>query len=71
MNDIYIRLIKLPSSVRGFTAPDADGNYNVYINEGLTPEQARKTYRHELKHIRQGDIESPEESGNIELEGHK
>ena len=71
MNDIYIRLIKLPSSVRGFTAPDADGNYNVYINEGLTPEQARKTYRHELKHIRQGDIESSEESGGIECKGHK
>lgn len=55
---VIVRLIKLPHTIRAFTAVDPDGNENVYINESLTATEQRKALRHEMRHISQGDTES-------------
>ncbi len=55
---IYIREIELPMSVRGYTAPDPDGNYNIYINIDLSEEIKSKALQHELTHILGGHLES-------------
>ena len=31
MDDVIVRYINLPMTVRGITAVDEDGNFNVYI----------------------------------------
>ena len=56
MEDIIIRLIPLPVHVRAFTMPDAQGDYNVYINVLLSTEQQNISLQHELRHIRRGDF---------------
>jgi len=56
MNDIYVRLINLPSSIKGVTVLDENDDYNIYINQKLTPEQQRKVYEHEKNHIDNGDF---------------
>ena len=33
MGEIFTRLIKLPPRIKGYTAIDDDGNYNIYLNE--------------------------------------
>lgn len=51
MGLIFIRGLKLPETVMGVTVPDQDGNFNVYINIGLSEEERQKTADHELRHI--------------------
>lgn len=67
---VIIRLLKLPASIRGFTAVDPDGNENVYINEQLSAPEQKKTLQHELEHIRQGDFESNAPAGLLETARH-
>lgn len=56
MNEIIIRLISMPVGVRAFTLPDADGNYNIYINSRLSAEQQRRSLHHEKMHIQRDDF---------------
>ncbi len=56
MTEIIVRKIPLPATVRAFTMPDAQGDYNVYINSALSEEQQRRSLLHELTHIRRDDF---------------
>lgn len=56
MERIFTRLIDLPLTIRGYTSLDPDGNYNIYLNSRLSLEQQRKTYKHELTHIKRNDF---------------
>lgn len=55
MEEIFTRLIRLPNRIKGYTAIDDDGNYNIYLNKNLSSEQQRLTYLHEMTHIKRGD----------------
>ncbi|MBQ2758167.1 MAG: hypothetical protein IJE93_00190 [Clostridia bacterium] len=56
MENIIIRTIPLPSSVRAFTVADESGDYNIYINSLLSFEQQIKSLEHEAVHIENGDF---------------
>lgn len=56
MNEVIIRLMPLPVGVRAFTIPDAEGDYNVYLNCRLSLEQQRRSLRHEQMHIARDDF---------------
>lgn len=56
MNEIFIRKLELPLSVRAFTLPDAQGDYNIYVNCALSEEQQKQSVQHETTHIRRGDF---------------
>ena len=47
---------KLTGKVRGFCTLGADYEPIIVLNEDMSPEQKRKTYRHELDHIRKGEM---------------
>ena len=49
-------LVNLPTSVRGFCYHDDDGEEYVVLNARLTREANRKTFDHERRHIRRGDL---------------
>lgn len=57
MVNAFVYLVDLPSKVKGFTVPDVNDDYTVYINKHLCYEQMLKTYWHELNHIFNGDFE--------------
>ena len=57
MDENYIRIIDLPSTVHGVTVRDEDGNYNIYINSSLSADARKRAIEHELKHISRGDFE--------------
>ena len=72
MNEnIIVRYIPLPVSVRAFTIPDASGDYNIYINDALSAEQQRKSYEHEALHIKNGDFFRDEDAVEIEKKTRK
>lgn len=54
MEDIFIRPIYLPACVRGITAIDENGDYNVYVNSSLPPDLQEQAVKHELFHIKSG-----------------
>lgn len=57
MDDVFIRYIRLPSTVQAVTVPDENADYNIYVNKNLCFNQVEKAIEHELEHIRNGDFE--------------
>lgn len=51
MNQVFIRGIALPGSVRGVTVFAPDDDFIVFINTNLCPETQSKAITHELRHI--------------------
>ena len=58
MNEIYVRLLALPMTIRGVTVTDDEGDYNIYINSSLTPDQHKLVLKHEMTHIERNDFDS-------------
>ena len=59
LNDnIIVRLVDLPISVKGVTIPHSDGTYNIYINAKYDKSAQNKCLRHELRHIENFDFEN-------------
>lgn len=55
-NEIRTILQDLPTSVKGFVYVDSTASYVIVLNSRMPKEIQRKTYRHELKHIRKGEV---------------
>ena len=56
MNDnIPVVLIDLPTHIRGFVTLGSDYNPVIVLNSRLSVEQQKRTFRHELDHIENGD----------------
>jgi len=53
---IPVILKKLTGNVRGFCCLGSDFEPIIVINDDLSPEEKRKTYDHEMEHIRKGEI---------------
>ncbi len=68
MNDIIIRLIPMPSRLKGLVKEDPDGDYNIYIREQDPIETQRETLLHELEHIRLGHLDGLKEVELCEAE---
>lgn len=66
MNDIFIRLVNLPSTVKGITVTDGNDDYNIYINAKLSPDEQEKVLEHEKRHIENNDFSSLEDIEAIE-----
>ena len=65
-DDVIVRYINLPVSVRGIITVDEEGNYNVYINAKLSSDRQRIALEHELTHVNRGDFDSFDDIENIE-----
>ena len=60
MSDVQIVLKDLPVEVRGFICLGSDYEPVIVINSRMSREQQQKTYRHELLHLRRGDMYNEE-----------
>lgn len=54
---IYEHLIELPSSIKGFSRMDANGDFHIYYNSACISEE---TFRHEMRHIQNNDWGYPD-----------
>lgn len=59
MEEDRVILQDLPTSVRGFVFHSDDGDPVIVVNSRLTREQNRRTYAHEKRHIRKGEMFEP------------
>lgn len=63
---IYIREMKMPLTIRAFTVPDENGDFNIYINSDLSDEAKEEALKHEKLHIENNDFSSDELARKIE-----
>lgn len=66
MKEIVVRLMPLPAHIRAFTLQDAQGDYNVYINDAMTREQRLRSFAHEKRHIDNDDFSKDRRATEIE-----
>lgn len=66
MDEVFVRLIKLPSTVYGVTVKDENGDFNVYINSNLSAPARDRALKHEMKHIERGDFYSDTDIEQLE-----
>jgi len=66
--DIAVRIVNLPHTVKGFVSPSPDGTYNIYLNARCSYEHQRKTLKHELDHLQNDDFETDKPVAEIEEE---
>jgi hypothetical protein len=57
MDNVYLRFVSLPPTIKGLTVQDEAGDYNVYINSRLTHEANQQTLQHEIQHINTNDFQ--------------
>jgi Zn-dependent peptidase ImmA (M78 family) len=57
--EVPVTLMSLPTGCRGFCCLGPDAEPMIVINKNLPYEMQRKTYRHEMKHIRSGEMFDP------------
>ena len=59
-NERHVKLMDLPTSVRGYCYHDDDGEEYIILNARLTREANMKTYKHERRHILRGELYNPD-----------
>ena len=68
-DNVFVRFMHLPETVHGFSRKNPDDSYTIVLNTSNSDEQNKKTFEHELFHIRNNDFEK-EDTEVIELEAH-
>ena len=66
MDNVYLRYISLPPTIKGLTVQDEAGNYNIYVNSRLTYEANQETLQHEIQHITSNDFTKLSHIRNLE-----
>lgn len=56
LEQIPVVLLNLPTRIRGFCCLGSDYQPCIVLNARLPQEQRLRTYRHELEHIRKGEM---------------
>lgn len=69
MDDIYVYLVDLPSSVPEMIAP-CFGGYTIYLNARLSYQDRVRAYLHALEHVERNDWEKNNVQ-DIEKDAHK
>jgi len=71
MVNITTVLIDMPVTVKSFVRENPDDSATIVLNARLSAEDRLEHYKHELDHIKNGDIGSEEAAGLIETRAHK
>lgn len=57
MNNYRVEYYDLPVSVKAFTVKSSDDTFIIFINSRLSYEQQQKSFKHELRHIKNDDFQ--------------
>ena len=54
---IRTKTYPLPATVKAVCVQDPCGDYDIVVNEKLSPDAKIRAFEHEMKHIESGDFE--------------
>ena len=58
MNDVTVIIQDLPTTVKGFVFIDCNSCPCIVLNARMPVEIQKQTYKHEMKHISNGDMDN-------------
>lgn len=61
----------MPTKIRAYVVSNPDASYTIVLNSRLSKEMLEKSFKHELKHIQNGDYERRCDVDIIEINAHK
>ena len=64
-------LIDMPCDCRGCVVENSDGEHCIVLNSRMSHEMNIKSYIHELRHIKNGDLRSCEDVNVVESYCHE
>ena len=67
-DEYRVYMIPMPGDIRGVTSIDNDGFASIYINTNLSPEAARRTFKHEQNHVKNNDFYNDKDIMTVEQE---
>lgn len=67
-NDIFLQYADMPTTVKSFVRANPDGSYTIVINARLSVDSRQERYKHELRHIKDGDFDYGNETSVQEIE---
>lgn len=70
LEDIFVRYIALPATVKSYVVANADQSYTIILNSKLSYEQNMLSYAHEVDHIHNGDYDKKCSVDIIEIHAH-
>lgn len=70
MENVFVKLIELPYSIRSYVVLNKDQTYTIVLNSRLSHEQNLISYQHEIDHIKNGDYEKKCSVDWIEINAH-
>lgn len=70
MLEYRVVLIDLPTTVRGYVLRTFDGFCTIVLNSRLNIWQNKKSFKHEIDHILNGDFDSALTADEIEARRH-
>lgn len=56
--DFFVRFVQLPPHFGGFSTPNDDGTYSVYIDPSKPDEVQIDAYHHEVDHLLHDDFDA-------------
>lgn len=71
MDNIRTVYCDLPNTISGFTVATDDGFFTIVINQNLSYERNIESYKHEMKHILNGDFDRKCSAGLLEIMAHQ
>lgn len=71
MEDIFVQLKDLPTTITSFVMPNPDATFTIMLNSRHCHERLIQAYEHELRHIRNGDYDKKCEVDLVEIYTHK
>ena len=71
MENVFVKLIELPYSIRSYVVSNKDQTYTIVLNSRLSYEQNLASYQHEIDHINNGDYEKKFTADFIEINAHR
>lgn len=70
MEEINTIYADMPTTLHAYVIANADDTYTIILNAKLSREQHLLSYYHERRHIENGDYETTNDVGLIELFAH-
>lgn len=56
-DDIQVRLMPFPGTIKECVTHNPDGSFTIFINESLDQLSRMKAYHHAMRHIENNDFE--------------
>ena len=69
--DVNVILYDMPCTIRSFARRNEDDSYTIVLNARLNRQSLEQRYRHEMRHITEGDFYKGGDVDRIEAPAHQ